>query len=49
VEEIMATQQEVQVQQKREVEKDRESTIPAAASRPITGASVLMKCVSSPS
>jgi hypothetical protein len=27
----MATQQEVQVQQKREVEKDRESTIPAAA------------------
>jgi len=32
----MATQQEVQVQQKREVEKDRESTIPARRYVPVT-------------
>jgi HSP20 family protein len=32
----MATQQEVQVQQKREVEKERESTIPARRYLPVT-------------
>ena len=32
----MATQQEVQVQQKREVENDRESTIPARRFVPVT-------------
>jgi HSP20 family molecular chaperone IbpA len=32
----MATQQEVQVQQKREVENDRESTVPARGYVPVT-------------